>query len=124
MLGLSLMVDDFRADNGATRFIPGSHRRTDLPSDRLADVVARHPDEVLACGPAGSIILFDASTWHGHTANSSGQPRRSLQATYIPYTGRPATNVGAQTPPTALASLSETARSVLGLPATLGVASL
>jgi ectoine hydroxylase-related dioxygenase (phytanoyl-CoA dioxygenase family) len=111
MLGLILMVDEFRVDNGETRFIPGSHRRTDLP----ADVVARHPDEVLACGPAGSIILFDTSTWHGHTANSSARPRRSLQATFIPFTGRPAMDFGSRIPPTAFASLSETARAVLGL---------
>jgi hypothetical protein len=26
--------------------------------------------EVLACGPAGSIIIFHGSTWHGHTANT------------------------------------------------------
>ena len=26
LVGFILMVDDFRPDNGATRFVPGSHR--------------------------------------------------------------------------------------------------
>jgi len=59
MLGLIFMVDDVRPDNGATRFIPGSHHRTDPPRAVLADPAARHSDDVLACGPAGAVILFD-----------------------------------------------------------------
>lgn len=70
MLGLILMVDEFRADNGATRYIPGSHRRHDAPAALLPDPYTPHVDEVLACGPAGSVILFNASTWHGHIGNS------------------------------------------------------
>jgi ectoine hydroxylase-related dioxygenase (phytanoyl-CoA dioxygenase family) len=115
MLGLIFMVDEFRADNGATRFIPGSQRRLEAPAAVLADVHAQHTDEVLACGPAGSVILFNASTWHGHTRNSSGSPRRSLQATFIPSTGRPATDFGARMQPKVLARLSPVARELLGL---------
>jgi ectoine hydroxylase-related dioxygenase (phytanoyl-CoA dioxygenase family) len=119
MLGLILMVDEFHVDNGATRFIPGSHQRADLPEDVLADPGAEHPDEVLACGPAGAVILFDASTWHGHTGNSSALPRRSLQATFIPYSGQPATDFGTRIRPEVLARLSQTARELLGLDADL-----
>lgn len=119
MLGLILMVDEFRADNGATRFIPGSHRRAELPADVLANLSANHPDEFLACGPAGSVILFDASTWHGHTGNSSASPRRSLQATFIPHTGHPATDFGARMRREDVARLSHAAREVLGLIARL-----
>jgi hypothetical protein len=117
MLGLILMADEFRADNGATRFIPGSHRRVESPAATLPDLFARHPEEVLACGPAGSIILFSASTWHGHTGNSSALPRRSLQVTFIPSTGRPATDFRARMQPEVLARLSSTARGLLGLDA-------
>ena len=106
MFGFIFMVDDFRADNGATRFVPGSHRRLDPPERLLADLFAPQAGEVLACGPAGSVILFDTSTWHGHTANSSASPRRSLQGTFIPYTARPATDfVGRLQPKSALGGL-------------------
>jgi ectoine hydroxylase-related dioxygenase (phytanoyl-CoA dioxygenase family) len=120
MLGLIFMVDDFRPDNGATRFIPGSLQRTELPSSVLADLTAPPSAEVLACGPAGHVILFDASTWHGHTRNSSRQPRRSLQATFIPQTGRPATDFGARMLPQRLAHLSPIARTVLGIEPVVG----
>ena len=122
MLGLILMVDEFRPDNGATRFIPGSHRRGESPAALLADACERHPHELLGCGAAGSIILFNASTWHGHTGNSSAFPRRSLQATFIPSTGRPATDFRARMRPEVLARLSRTARGLLGLDADLPAA--
>lgn len=115
MLGLILMVDEFRPDNGATRFVPGSHRWTDLPESVVADRIAAYPGEVLACGPAGSVILFDASTWHGHTANTSQTGRRSLQATFIPRAGRPATDFVGRMQPETLVRLSRIARYVAGI---------
>lgn len=117
MLGLILMVDAFRPDNGATRFVPGSHR---WPEPReLVDAAASYPGEVLACGMAGSVILFDASTWHGHTANTSATGRRSLQATFIPRGGRPATDFVARMQPERSARLSAVARYLIGLTPTL-----
>lgn len=66
MIGFILMIDDFRADNGATRFaIDGG-------------------EPVLACGTAGSLIVFNASVMHGHSANQISEPRRSIQGTFIP----------------------------------------
>ncbi|MFL5537457.1 MAG: phytanoyl-CoA dioxygenase family protein [Longimicrobiaceae bacterium] len=115
MVGLILMIDDFRADNGATRFVPGSHRWPGAPAGSAADLLAPHPGEVLACGPAGSAIVFDASTWHGHTANTSGAPRRSLQATFIPRDGRAATDFAARMRPETLARLGPAARYLLGI---------
>jgi hypothetical protein len=75
LVGCILMVDDFNAANGATRFVPGSHLHPSEPSEVMSD---------LACGPAGSIIIFNASTWHGHGANRSTAPRRSIQAHFVP----------------------------------------
>jgi len=115
MLGLILMVDEFRPDNGATRFVAGSHRWTELPENVLADRVAAYPGEAMACGSAGSVLLFDASTWHGHTANASQAARRSLQATFIPRSGRPATNFAARMLPETLARLGSIARGVIGI---------
>jgi ectoine hydroxylase-related dioxygenase (phytanoyl-CoA dioxygenase family) len=118
MLGVILMVDEFRPDNGATRFVPGSHRWTDTPAQVLADCAAPHPDEVLTCGPAGSLILFDASTWHGYTANSSSSGRRSVQGTFIPRSGRAATDFLGRMEPGTFARLSATAREVIGMEST------
>jgi hypothetical protein len=120
MVGLILMVDDFRADNGATRFVPGSQWWTASPAEVIADCSAPHPAEVLACGPAGSVILFNASTWHGHTANTSDAPRRSLQATFIPREGRPATDFPARMRPETLARIDEVARYLTGVGVAVG----
>ena len=40
LLGFILMVDEFRPDNGATRFVPGSHRWSGTPEDTISDLRA------------------------------------------------------------------------------------
>ena len=117
LLGFVLMVDDFRPDNGATRFVPGSHRWSGAPEDTMPDVRAAHEAEVLACGAAGSLLVFNGSTWHGHTANTSSWPRRSIQGAFIPREGRAATDFAARMQPETRARLSSLAHTVLALPA-------
>ncbi len=83
MVGFIFMVDEFRRDNGATRFVPGSHKWAAIPSNRMNDDVADEERQVQACGPAGSVIIYNGSIRHGHSANLSGEPRRSIQGAYI-----------------------------------------
>src|SRR5262249_29641905 len=64
LVGFILMIDDLRADNGATRFVPGSHRWSSAPEHDDVDARADRADQVLACGPAGSLLIFNGSTWH------------------------------------------------------------
>lgn len=112
MVGFIIMVDEFRADNGATRFVPGSHYRltpADYPQDRKAD----YPGQVLACGPAGSIIIYNGSTWHGHTANSSGAPRRSIQGAYIRREAQSGANLPERMLPETIARIDPLARYLL-----------
>jgi hypothetical protein len=84
LVGCILMVDAFDAENGATRFVPGSHLQPRDPSEVTSDPQDPHQEEVVACGPAGSVIIFNASVWHGHGANRSPRPRRSIQAHFVP----------------------------------------
>jgi ectoine hydroxylase-related dioxygenase (phytanoyl-CoA dioxygenase family) len=76
------LLDDFTPENGATRVVPGSHRWRQRPQDVLADPMAPHPDEVLVLGPAGSIAVMNAHTWHGGTANRTDRPRLAMHAFY------------------------------------------
>lgn len=92
MVGFIIMVDEFRSDNGATRFVPGSHKWTTIPGDLMKDPAADHDHQVLACGPAGSVILYNGSVWHGHSANQTGEPRRSIQGAYIRRDAKSAVN--------------------------------
>lgn len=115
LLGFILMIDEFRPDNGATRFVPGSQRCSGPPEDTLSDLRAEHDGQVLACGSAGSLLVFNGSTWHGHTANTSNGPRRSLQGAFIPRDGRAGTDFAARMQPETRARLSPLARYVLAL---------
>lgn len=108
LLGFILMVDEFTLDNGATCFVAGSHRWPNAPTDE-------EPEAALACGPAGSMLIFNGSTWHGHTANTTNEPRRSIQGFYIPQGGRAATDFGARMSSVTRSRLSPLAQHVLAL---------
>ena len=77
------MLDDFTAENGATRVVPGSHRRGRLPQDDLTDPSAPHPDEILVLGTAGTCVVFNSHLWHGGTLNRSSAPRRAIHAAFV-----------------------------------------
>ena len=115
LLGFIFMVDEFRRDNGATRFVPGSHRWSGTPDDTISDLRAEHDGQVLACGSAGSLLVFNGSAWHGHTANTSSGPRRSLQGAFIPRDGRAGTDFAARMQPETRARLGSLAQYVLAL---------
>ena len=83
LLGFILMIDPFREENGATRFVTGSQKWPGVPTDRMVDTRAQHPNEVVVCGEAGTMILFDAANWHGHTANVTSLERRSIQGYFV-----------------------------------------
>jgi len=88
LVGCILMVDAFTAENGATRFVPGSHLLPREPSEVMDNPQDNHPEQVLACGPAGSAIIFNASVWHGFSANRSTEPRRSIALHLVPREGQ------------------------------------
>ncbi len=76
------MLDDFTGENGASRLVPGSHRRRQLPQEALSDPLAAHPAEVLLTGSAGTVVVMNAHLWHGGTANRSAAARRAVHAFY------------------------------------------
>jgi hypothetical protein len=82
LVGFIVMVDEFRADNGATRFVPGSHV-ADRETSEYDDNARPDRDAELACGPSGSVIVYHGSTWHGYSSNESAAPRRSIQGAYV-----------------------------------------
>ncbi len=68
---------DFTADNGATRLVPGSHRRPDL--QRQAGRLERHRDEIVLQGPAGTAFVLSGHVLHAGGLNRSDLPRPALQ---------------------------------------------
>ena len=115
MVGFIFMVDEFRCDNGATRFIPGSHNWSTVPDELLNDPLAGYENQAVACGPAGSVIVYNGSVWHGHTANSSDGPRRSIQGAYIRREARSGIDLRERMRPDTLARIGSLARYVLAV---------
>ena len=115
LVGFILMIDEFRSDNGATRFVPGTHHGSDVPEKVMSDRRADYDGQVLASGPAGSLIIFNGSAWHGHTANTSDEPRRSVQGAFIPRDGRAAVDFSGRMRSETRARLGPLAQYVLGL---------
>jgi ectoine hydroxylase-related dioxygenase (phytanoyl-CoA dioxygenase family) len=66
-------LTDFTEENGATRLVPGSHRAERAPQK------GEEPDGVVeACMPAGSVLVYNGSLWHGGGANRSDRPRLGI----------------------------------------------
>jgi ectoine hydroxylase-related dioxygenase (phytanoyl-CoA dioxygenase family) len=84
----------------------------------MPNALAAHERQTLACGSAGSLLVFNGSAWHGHTANTSTTPRRSVQGAFIPRGGHAATDFAARVSSETRARLSPVARDVLGLSST------
>ena len=76
------MLDDFTTENGAIRMIPGSHKWGRLPQEVLPDPMARHPQEILLTGEAGTVVVMNAHMWHGGTANRTDKPRCAMHGFY------------------------------------------
>ena len=115
MVGFIMMVDEFRSENGATRFVPGSHKWTTIPSDSPQDTSADDAGQVLAYGLAGSVIVYNGSVWHGHSANHTEKPRRSIQGACIRRDAEPAVNQAALIGPETLGRISAIAKYVLAV---------
>jgi ectoine hydroxylase-related dioxygenase (phytanoyl-CoA dioxygenase family) len=115
MVGFIFMVDEFRSDNGATRFIPGSHNWSTVPDELRKDPLAEYEDQIEACGSAGSVIVYNGSVWHGHLANSSDEPRRSIQGAYIRREARSGGNLPERMRPETLTRIGSLARYVLAI---------
>jgi len=115
LVGFILMIDSFRGENGATRFVPTSHNWSDLPSDRLSDPRAKYPGEILACGKRGTLIIFNGAIWHGHTANVTRDSRRSIQGYFVRRNARSGFDFRNRLLPQVQSRMSSTARYLLAL---------
>ncbi|MGE0385424.1 MAG: phytanoyl-CoA dioxygenase family protein [Gammaproteobacteria bacterium] len=100
-------LDDFTAENGATRIAPGSHRG-DAAVESFAAMTL--PAEM----PAGSVAIYTGKTVHRSGANRSDAPRRALHVTYCADWLRQKENQFLSTPPEIARDLDPDLRALAG----------
>ena len=68
-------LTDYSPDNGAIKFVPGSHKLARHPSvgEALDDSTA-----ITITAPAGSVIIWNGNTWHGAAPRTNPGGRLSL----------------------------------------------
>jgi len=69
-------LTDFTEANGATRLVPGSHL-----ADHSPDYGAPY-DSIAAEMPAGSVLVWHGSLWHGGGANTTDETRVGVAMNY------------------------------------------
>jgi len=109
------LLDDFTAENGPTRVVPGSHQRGMLPKDEMRDPATPHPDEATLLAPAGTVVIFNSHLWHGGTLNRTAVRRRALHAYFCRRTERQQLDQQRFARAETRARLSPAARYVLGI---------
>ena len=127
------VIDDMTVENGATRIVPGSHKRS-WPRDVLTEEETRAviEGEIYAVCAAGSLVFVHGDAWHGGRANYSQSTRRLIHMGFAcPNTAPQYEIAGALTPeirerlgdhctlipgtpPHSLSSLVELSEAILG----------
>ena len=104
-------LTDFTEANGATRLVPGSHH-WDSPDYRSDDP---QTETIPAEMPAGSVLVWQGSTWHGGGANVSDDIRVGVAMNYCAGFMRQQENQMLGIPHETLAGFSPQLRQLCGL---------
>ncbi len=71
------VLTDFDRENGATAFVPGSHKWCRAPRGEEG-LVLQNPQAVAVEAPAGSLLVWHGNTWHGAFPRAATGLRMSM----------------------------------------------
>lgn len=100
-------IDEFTKENGATVVIPGSHLWPEGRSPAEAEVIS-------CVMPAGSVVVFLGTLWHGGGKNTSAKPRLAATCQYCEPWLRQQENFTLEIPRETAAGLSENLLRMIG----------
>jgi ectoine hydroxylase-related dioxygenase (phytanoyl-CoA dioxygenase family) len=106
------VLSDYTVENGATCFIPGSHKwgRTPLEHEQV-DLSMAVPVEA----KAGSVLIWHGNTWHGAFPRTAPGLRVALIMYFIRWYLRPQVGYADKVTPEALARNGERFARILGV---------
>jgi len=109
------ILDDFTIENGCTRLLPGSHRRSwnaKYYQEHRAEIEGRM---IRIEARAGSFISWHGGVWHGGSANGTAHPRRCISLFCCRPWLRVHCDYSRSLSPEVVGKLSETQKRRLGL---------
>ncbi|WP_424831454.1 phytanoyl-CoA dioxygenase family protein [Ruegeria sp.] len=108
---VSVLLDPFTEESGATAYVPGSQKelRYPGPDDRFYEHCER------MTGEPGDVALFYGVTWHCAMPNKADHDRSAILIQYLPKWVKPMENMPAALPQDFLDTASPDMRQLLGL---------
>lgn len=108
-MGVIWTLDDYTQTSGSLKILPGSHHAEDAPRE---EVFEREAVKVLC--EAGSLILFNARTFHRTTPNAGATWRHSMTLNACRPFMKPRMDWVRAIPPEISGALNEQARRLIG----------
>jgi len=108
---VSVLLDPFTVESGATGYVPGSQRelRYPTPADKFFDHCER------MTGEPGDVALFYGVTWHCAMPNKADHDRSAILIQYLPKWVKPLEDMPASLPQEFLDAASVDLRQLLGM---------
>ena len=102
-------LNDSTKETGATRVVPGSHKREAFCEDGKIP-----SDSIIVEARAGDVLIFNANLWHGGTSSKSEEPRWALLLGYARWFIKPSFDFKLNTPRNIFNRVTEEQKKILG----------
>ncbi len=104
------MLDNFTAENGATRVLPFSHLRSDYPENKR-----KYNEEITIEASKGSALIFNGALWHGGGKKTINSSRWAVLPSYGRWFIKPAFDFTRNIPVQIFDKLTDERKALLGL---------
>lgn len=108
---VSILLDPFTPETGATAYVPGSQKELRYPTE--ADNFYDKCERML--GEPGDVVIFYGAAWHCAMPNTSNIDRSAVLINYLPKWVKPLEDMPAALPPGFIDAASDDLRQLLGL---------
>lgn len=103
------MIDNFTSENGGTRILPMSHKIDSFPINKK-----KYNKELTIEGKKGSVLLLNASVWHGSSRKRNNEDRLGMIFSYTRWFLKPTFDHTKNTPKNIYNKLNNFQKELLG----------